>query len=218
MKNFFSLLLISVFTISLAGAQNKKAARKDLPSKSPATAVSKPASGKSEAAPSPELQSNDIAAPNAKKLPPFRAGTFADSISKVIPSLQGRENALDNPFLVLAPPLSDQGNYELFLKLAKGATLAKGIQNRIISGADEKEWVAVAFNNPVSLLELSNRKELLFLKTYCFSSVKALEESLDPYVSYLRSEKSLAKLINLQNIDYLPTTSEIKQINDQVAP
>ena len=220
MKKLFALLVLSVLTISLVSAQIRKQAKKPVPSKSSAVAAPKSSSsaGRSEAVPAVKMETNDIAAPNAKKLPPFRAGTFGDSISKMIPSLQGREEALASPYIVVAPPSADPANYELFQKLAKNATLAKGVQNRIINSADEKEWVAVAFNNPASLLELSTRKELLFLKTYCFSSVKALEESKDAYVAYLRNEKSLSKLISLQNIDYLPTTSEIKQSNDQLAP
>jgi hypothetical protein len=220
MKKLFTLLLISVFTISMAAAQTKKAAKKPVPSKSTAPASAKPASagGKTEAAPSMKLETNDIAAPNAKKMPPFRAGTFGDSIAKFIPTLQGREEAFDSPYIVVAPPAADENNYTLFLKLAKASSLAKGVQNRIINSRDEKEWVAVAFNNPASLLELSTRKELLFLKTYCFASLKALEESSDPYAAYLRNEKSLVKLINLQNINYLPVNSEIKESNSQLAP
>jgi hypothetical protein len=220
MKKLFSLLLISVFTIFLASAQSKKAAKKSVPSKSTVPAGVKPASavGKTEATPSMKLETNDIAAPNAKKLPPFLAGTFGDSIAKMIPSLQGREEAFDSPYIVVAPPAADENNYTLFLKLAKSSTLAKGVQNRIINSKDDKEWLAVAFNNPASLLELSTRKELLFLKTYCFSSLKSLEESNDPYAAYLRNEKSLVKLINLQNINYLPLNSEIKESNSQLAP
>ena len=218
MKNFFTLLLISVFTISLAGAQTKKASKKSVPSKSPAVSNPAPSSGKREAAPSMELQSNDIAAPNAKKLPPFRPGMLSDSLAKAAPNLQDRSEAFESPYVILAPIGSDKRNQFLFADLVNLIKDEKGIQNRTIFFPGSEECLAIAINNPASLRRISEKKEFLFLKAYTFSSVSALENSADPFVAHLRNEKSIVKLINLQNINYLPLNSEIKQSNDQVAP
>jgi len=93
----------------------------------------------------------------------------------------------------------------------------KGVRNTLVKN-EKGDVLAVAINNPSFTSLLSERKKYLSIKTYSFSSLKALENSTDRWIQFLNQEKSLAKEIILQNTDYLPKTSEIKGGNDQIAP
>jgi hypothetical protein len=219
MKRLVPVLLFVFFSLHLANAQVKKT----MPSSKGVKNAPAPAGTKAQknnpAAAGVQAKSNELGnAAASRKVPPFRAGVLADSLAKLSPSLAGASEALENPFLVLAPNPADAENYALFISVCKQFSLAEGILNRIINSANGKDWLAVAVNNPASLRSISNQKELLFLKAYTFSGLNALEASTEPYVRYLKDEKSLVKMINLQNVDYLPKTSEIKGSNDQIAP
>ena len=215
-----ALLLFYVFLLSsvLMQAQNKKSKAAPAPAKKVQAA---PANSKAQkpATTSPSFNSltNDISGESSKKLPPYRPGFLADSLAKFNTVLEPGTEALKNPYIIVAPSSSDAESHAYFLKLASDLGAVKGVRNTLVKNSAD-EVLAIAINNPSFVGLINEQKKYIGIKTYSFSSLKALEDSKDPWIQYLNQEKSLAKEISLQNTDYLPMTSEIKGMNDPIAP
>jgi hypothetical protein len=213
MKHLSLLLTVFFFSV-LAQAQEKK---------SKAAAAQKqqaaPAKNAKAAPPAPSFNSlsNDIAGEAAKKLPPYRPALLADSLVKFSPVLEQGTEALKSPYIIVAPNASDEESYNYFQKMASELGDVKGVRNTLVKN-EKGDVLAVAINNPSFTSLFNERKKYIAIKTYAFSSLKALEGSKDPWIQYLNQEKSLTKEIILQNTDYLPKTSEIKEADEKIAP
>jgi len=212
MKQPILLLLAVLLSSGLLQAQNKKSKASSAPAKKLQAAPAK--DQKSSAAdPAFNSLSNQIEGEAGKKLPPYRPALLADSLAKFIPISDEGTGALGSPFIIVAPAASDADNYKQFLKMAEELTQVKGVRNIVVKNQKE-EVLAIAINNPSFLSLLNQRKNYQLIKTYSFSSLKALEGSLDPWIQSMNQQKSLAKEILLQNTDYLPKSAEIKGIDD----
>jgi len=210
------LLLIVLLSSAILQAQNKKSKTSPAPAKKVQAA---PAKNQKPSAADPGINSlsNQIEGEAGKKLPPYSPVMLADSLAKFIPLSDEGTGALGSPFIIVAPSSSDAENHGLFLKMAEELTQVNGVRNILVKNQKE-DVLAIAINNPSFLSLLNQRKNYQLIKTYTFSSLKALEGSSDPWIQYMNREKSLAKEILLQNTDYLPKTTEIKGGNDQIAP
>ena len=210
MKKQFLLFTIMVFVVGMASAQTSKkgggtSSVKPLPVK-PSTKPAKAA----DSAPAFNAISNDLNQKVEKKSIAANPGLMTDTLSKLEPSFLSSSEALVSPVIILAPFGTEEENQSRFKQLVAALSQSPRIKNKVIIGKDGSEVLALAINNPASLAEIPKNKEYLLLKAYSFSSLHSLENSKDPYVMGLRNEKSIVKLISLQNTDFLPTTEEVK--------
>lgn len=218
MKHALLLLLAVSFSSVLVQAQNKKSKSAPAPvKKQEAAPVPSKDSKAAPAFPSSSSLANEIGGESVKKLPPYRPVMLADSLAKFSPDLEPGTDALKHPYIIVAPAAADVENAGLFAKMAEELSQAKGVRNILVKNAKD-EILAVAVNNPNFVQLFNERKKYISIKTYTFPSLKALENCNEPWIQYLNQEKALAKEISLQNVDYLPKTSEIKGGNDQLAP
>ena len=218
MNKHFLLLFAVLFSAGLVQAQVKKTVKKAAPVKKSSGSPAPAAGGsRGQASPSFELKSNEISGSAAGKLPPYRPFQLADSLAKFSPATDPGTGALLSPYIIAAPEASDEESFAYFQKMASELGEMPGIRNTVVKN-EKDEILALAINNPAFVSLLNERKKYISIKTYVFPSLKALESSSDPWIKYLNREKALAKEISLQNTDYLPKTSEIKQDMNQLAP
>jgi len=210
MKKQFLLFTIMVFVVSMASAQTSKkgggsAGVKPLPAK-PSTKPAKSA----DSAPAFNAVSNDLNQKVEKKSIAAKPGLMTDSLPKLESSFVTNSEVFASPVIILAPIGTDKENQLRFEKLSTELAKSPRIKNKLITSKDGSEVLAIAINNPASLTEIPKNKEYLLLKAYTFSSPQSLENAKDQYVVRIRNEKSIVKLISLQNTDFLPTTEEAK--------
>ena len=199
-----------VFVVSMASAQTSKkgggsAGVKPLPAK-PSTKPAKSA----DSAPAFNAVSNDLNQKVEKKSIAAKPGLMTDSLPKLESSFVTNSEVFASPVIILAPIGTDKENQLRFEKLSTELAKSPRIKNKLITSKDGSEVLAIAINNPASLAEIPKNKEYLLLKAYTFSSPQSLENAKDQYVVRIRNEKSIVKLISLQNTDFLPTTEEAK--------
>jgi hypothetical protein len=213
---------VSLLALSESLAQSKAGKK---PVKSPAKAVVSPKPGSKPAGnPAPasvkkgsapgnstqQMLENQIPGAQVQKenLPykPNLETFLAQTNLKNLPV--NEKGILTPPFIILAP--KEQADQDRFVRLVKMIrTHPSRVKSVLVKNVFSPfEIVAVAFNHQSTLLDVFSEPQFASLPVYAFSGIDAISASQDPYVQHLNRTLSLAKLIAMQNTDFMPLAEE----------